>query len=163
MISPRNVKMTQTALRVCASQGLSYWILCNGPPTADGKPPPCNPPPHGDYSPFNCLPLTGTFVHIMASNCLPLMELVLNWLHCRAFPAGAHPPACQHHRDRSARGALHARSAIQRCSHGVYTEQREGRGALLAVLSFQSHPRPRLVRRGEHGISTDVWIVFQTP
>ena len=31
--------------------GLSYWFLCNGPPTKDGKPPTCDPKPQGAYQP----------------------------------------------------------------------------------------------------------------
>jgi hypothetical protein len=31
--------------------GLSYWYLCNGPPTKDGKPPACNPAPTEPYQP----------------------------------------------------------------------------------------------------------------
>eukprot|EP01050_Picozoa_sp_SAG11_P031061 SAG11_NODE_9470_length_908_cov_1.457355_1_plen_95_part_10 len=31
--------------------GLSYWFLCNGPPTEAGKPPACDPGPREPFQP----------------------------------------------------------------------------------------------------------------
>ena len=42
--------------------GLSYWFFCNGPPTADGKPPVCDPKPTPPFQPTPIPLLSNTTV-----------------------------------------------------------------------------------------------------
>ena len=42
--------------------GLSYWFFCNGPPTANGKPPVCDPKPTPPYQPTPIPLLSNTTV-----------------------------------------------------------------------------------------------------